>query len=186
MYPMASQFDWLADWVESQVLATLVWAKRVDAVRMLTAFGLARFDLGERTLPEVIALGVPAVRIGTTADGWVYSVETLTTIGSDTAFLRRLTADHGEALSLCFTPTIETFFYAEDGDAINGFDITLPEFRFGSSPHAFDQQMEAAGLLAEEGLRRKAAVADFVERAFGLAITRGMLEDRLPCARLPG
>jgi hypothetical protein len=73
----------------------------------------------------------------------VYSVEIHSVVGGPPAFISGLS-------------------YAKDGEHINGFDIDLATFRYGSDQHSFDPQMEKAGLLSQDGPRRKAAVGDFV------------------------
>jgi hypothetical protein len=61
-------------------------------------------------------------------------------------------------VSLCFTATVSGLSYAKDGEHINGFDIDLPTFRYGSCQHSFDPQMErracGSGRPGTEGRRR--------------------------------
>ena len=180
---MASPYEWFADWVSSNVMVTVTAVRGPEAASLLAAFGSAGFDLGHRTLTEVQDLPSPTVRVGAAA-GWTYAVEHRTVHGGDPAFLERLTAGRGEALAVCFTPTISSFLHAEGGRLVTGFDIAAPQFRYGSEQHAFDREIVQAGLLGEDGLRPAAACADFLAHAFGCGITRGMLEDRLPCATL--
>ncbi|HEX2072730.1 MAG TPA: DUF6461 domain-containing protein [Geodermatophilus sp.] len=182
---MTSRYSWFADWVDNHVMATLTAVKGPDAARVLAVFGSTGFDQSERTLYETFDLETPTIRIGTTAGGWLYAVEQRTVKGGDHALLQRLTSDGGEAVALCFTPKIDVFHYCKNGEHILGFDILIPDFRYGSEQQALDQQMHEAGLLTRDGPRPRAAVADFVERVFGLTITRSMLEDRLPCATIP-
>ena len=180
---MTSPYDWFADCVSSNLMVTLSAVREPDAASLLAAFGSAGFDLGHRTLDEVQDLPNQTVRIGAAA-GWTYAVEHRTVHGGDPTFLERLTAGRGEALAVCFTPTISSFLYAAGGRLVTGFDIAAPQFRYGSEQHAFDREMVQAGLLREDGFRPAAACADFLAHAFGFVITRGMLEDRLPCATL--
>jgi hypothetical protein len=177
--------DWFADWVQSNLGVTLTAVRGPAGGGLVAAFGLSSFDRGELTLAEADELAAPVVRIGAT-DGWVFAVEHFTVTSTDPAFLERLTSAGGEAVVLCFTQTASACLYARDGEYVAGFDVVVPHVRWGRDQHAFDREMADAGLLADDGPRPAAACADFVARTFGLTVTRGMLEDRLPCGTLPG
>jgi len=88
----------------------------------------------------------PKVRVGK-LDGWAYAVEQFTVTGGAPGTLGRLSVAGGEALSLEYTQTVDTFMYAADGVVVNGFDLTVPHIRYGSDPHRFDTRMEQAGFL---------------------------------------
>ncbi|MGY1640243.1 DUF6461 domain-containing protein [Geodermatophilus sp. SYSU D00703] len=186
---MAARFDWFADWVADHVLLTLTAARGRGAEDLLAALDASEVDRGECTLREAMDADLPAVRVGT-AQGWVYAVESTTVRGADPALLERLTAGGGEAVALCFTPTTSSCLHARDGVYVTGFDVTIPEFRWGREPHALDGDLVEAGLLREGGPLRTggprpaAACAELVERRFGLTVTREALEGRLLCATL--
>jgi hypothetical protein len=186
---MAARFDWFADWVADQVLLTLTAVRGPGVEDLLAALDARGVDRDECTLREAMDSDLPTARVGTT-QGWLYAVESRTVRGADPALLERLTADGGEAVALCFTPTISSCLHARDGVYVTGFDVTIPEFRWGREPHALDGELAEAGLLRAGGPsdgggpRPAAACADLVERRFGLTVTRETLEGRLLCATL--
>jgi hypothetical protein len=186
---MASRFEWFAHWVESHPLLALTAARGPAVEDLLAALGASEVDRGRCTLREALDLGRPAVRVGT-AQGWVYAVESTTVRGADPGLLEDLSAGGGEAVALCFTPAIRSFLHARDGVYVTGFDVAIPEFRWGRDPHALDRELAEVRLLGAGGLpgaggpRPAAACADLVERRFGLTVTREVLEGRLLCASL--
>ncbi|MGY1690245.1 DUF6461 domain-containing protein [Geodermatophilus sp. SYSU D01105] len=186
---MTGRFDWFADWVADQVLLTLTAVRGPRVEDLLAALDAGELDRGGCTLGEALELDRPAVRVGT-AQGWLYAVEASTVRGGDPALLERLTARGGEAVALCVTAAVRSCLHARDGVYVTGFDVAIPEFRWGREPHALDDVLTGIGLLHEGGPleegrpRPAAACADLVERRFGLTITREGLEGRLPCATL--
>ncbi|MGY1704345.1 DUF6461 domain-containing protein [Geodermatophilus sp. SYSU D00697] len=188
---MAGRFDWFADWVAGHVPLTLTAVRGPGVEDLLAALDAGGLDRRGCTLREALDAGVPAVRVGTAQD-WLYAVEASTVRGGDPAVLERLTAGGGEALALCVTAAVSSCLHARDGAYVTGFDVTVPEFRWGREPHALDDVLTAVGLLreggplGEGGPRPAAACADLAERRFGLRITREGLEGRLPCATLYG
>ncbi|MGK5112568.1 MULTISPECIES: DUF6461 domain-containing protein [unclassified Geodermatophilus] len=180
-----SRFDWFADWAASHVLLTLTAVRGPGIEELLTALDASEVDRGACTHREAMDLDLPAVRVGT-AQGWTYAVELSSVRGGDPAVLQRLTAGGGEAVTACLTATVQGLHHARDGEYVVGFDLVLPSFRWGREPHSLDREMAAAGLLDEDGPRPVAACADILERAFGLTVTRDVLERRLLCATLGG
>jgi Family of unknown function (DUF6461) len=190
---MASRFEWFADWVESHPLLALTAARGPGVEDLLDALGASEVDRNRCTQREALDLGRPVVRVGT-AQGWVYAVESTTVRGADPGLLEDLSAGGGEAVALCFTPAIRSCLHARDSVYVTGFDVAIPEFRWGRDPHALDRELAEVGLLGAGvlthglpgggGPRPAAACAELVERRFGLTVTREVLEGRLLCASL--
>ncbi|MQA32235.1 DUF6461 domain-containing protein [Modestobacter roseus] len=178
-------FEWFSDWVEQHLLLTLTVVSIPDPVRVLAAFGPTDFDRSTLSLQSAYDLDRPSMRLGTAAE-WSYAVEHASTTGGDSRVLARLTADGGTAVSLCFTPNISGVHVARDGDYLCGFEPASPDWmRWGSAPHAFDAEIQAAGFpgsLPTPG----APAASFLHLLTGVTLTPAMLEDPLPCATMPG
>lgn len=181
---MGSSYEWFSDWVDQHLALTLTVVREADALRVLAAFGSAGFDQPECSFDEADALDVDAVRVGEVA-GWGYAVEHFTTRGSEQPLLERLSSGGGLALGVTFTETISVLMLARDGVLVTGFDIQLPDFRYGSDQHAYDREMREAGFLDGVPERRGEPAARFIELVTGVVLTPDMLEAPLPCATLP-
>jgi hypothetical protein len=182
---LKSHFDWFSTWVNEHVSLTLTVVSVPHLHRVLTAFGSTEFDRGSLSLRAAYDIEEPTVRLGE-VDGWTYAVEHQSTTASNPAFLQDMTSDGALAVALVFTPNINTVLVARDGEYLAGFEPDSPDFmRWGSTPHAFDAQIEAAGFRHEEYQPPGAACASFMQLLAGVELTPMMLEDRLPCATLP-
>jgi hypothetical protein len=93
----------------------------------------------------------------------------------DPQTLQRLSQDGGEALSLTYTQTINTFLYARDAKLVSGFDLTVPSIRYGLDEHHFDTVIANAGFNADQP-PEPAAGALFIHDLFGIDLDQQMLE----------
>jgi hypothetical protein len=181
-----SRFDWFPSWVEQHLLLTLTVLSAPDPSRLLATFGPRDCDRGLLSLRAAYDIDEPTVRLGAADDGWTYAVEHRSTTAADSEFLERVTSDGSLAVTLCFTPTISGVHVARGGEYLAGFEPDAPDFmRWGSTPHAFDPQIQKAGLRHEDHLPPGAACASFLQLLTDVALTPAMLEDPLPCATLP-
>jgi len=183
---MDRRFGWFGTWVEQHLLVTLTVASTPDAGRLLSAFGPTAFDRGSLSLAEAYDIDEPTVRLGT-SQGWTYAVEHASTTGADPDFLRHLTVDGSLAVALCFTATISTVHVARDGEHVTGFEPSFPDDpRWGTTPHAFDVEIEAAGFRQVGYQPPGGPAASFLDLVTGVTLVPAMLEDPLPCGSLPG
>ena len=107
-------------------------------------------------------------------------MEHFTTVGSFDDTLHRLSVGGGEALSLVYTQTISVFMYAKNGVLVNGFDLVVPGFRYGTEEHRFDATMERAGFLGPGRTVSTTMGARFVQLTFGLTLDLHVLTLPLP------
>jgi hypothetical protein len=155
-----SRFDWFARWVDQYVCVTLTFANRRSWEEMGTCFK-----------------GTDA-RLGSVGH-WTFAVESLSVRGGHSATLRRLSEQDGEAFSLCYTDMVDTFNYANDGRHVSGFDLTVPQIRYGDEPERFSAELERAGFL-DARIPTRGMGAIFVEEAFGITLDRELLERPMP------
>ena len=135
--------------------------------------------MGSLTFEDALSEGTPLVRVGET-EAWAYAVEDMPTLGIRTELLAGLSSKGGEAFALSYTPTINTFMYAADGELVNGFDLTVPHIRYGSEQHRFEEQMALAGFADDAVPVPGEMGARFVELVFGITFTADLLERPLP------
>jgi hypothetical protein len=151
---------------------------------MLEGFGLDPREAVRQSYAEAIETpGRPRVRAGESS-GWAFAVEASSSNGTRPETLARLSGEGGEAFVLSYTPTISSFAYAADREFVCGFDLLAPQRGWGTDPHLFDAQIDAAGLLAPEA-NPYVVGARFVQLAVGVTIEPSLLERRLPGVELP-
>lgn len=181
---VSSNYEWFSDWVDQHLALTLTLARESDTAALLAAFGSTGFDQPDCSFDEADDLGVDVLRVGKVA-GWSYGVEHFTTRGSEQPLLEQMSSGGGLALGVTFTETISTLMLARDGVLVTGFDMQLPDFRYGNDQHAYDREMREAGFQDGGPRRRGEPAARFIELVTGVVMTREMLEAPLPCATLP-
>jgi Family of unknown function (DUF6461) len=178
-------FEWFTDWVYQHVSVTLTFARPRTEVALLTALGADTATARLETLDEAGDEAPTAkVRVGRHG-AWTYVVEDLSVASSHPEILEHLSAE-GEAFSLSYTGTIDTFLYARNGVLVTGFDLVVLDSRWGTEPHLFDEQMNAAGFggPASDG---PATAARLIHLLFGIRLDQQMLEGPLLSAPLgPG
>jgi len=179
----AAEFLWLTTWVEQRLGACLTFGRGLPWQRMLEGFGMSVSDR-PASQPGDPHLDSPKIHVGSNGE-WGWAIEHFTVEGSKSDTLCRLSSGGAEALSLTFTQTLSTFFYASDGSIVNGFVLTLPQRRFGSDPDRFDAAMARAGYFDPNADHVPAEAAFFLELAFGLKITEEMLRNVAHTADLP-
>jgi hypothetical protein len=182
----ASDFGWFTAWVDGYLGLCVTFARGRSWEQMLEGFGIRPEHAVEETFEEADAdPNRPKVRVGTHEE-WGYAVEHFTSRGSDPETLCRLSANGGEALALSYTQTIKLFMYAANGELVNGFDLDAPRLRYGRDEHRFDSAIAQAGFVPPGVRGRTPAMgARFVQLTFGITLTLGLLERRLPSAELP-
>jgi len=121
----------------------------------------------------------PKLRVGE-MHGWAYAFEHLTTRSADPQILCRLSVIDGEAFSQVYTQTISSFLYEAGGELVSGFDLTVPEVRYGRDAHRLDKGMEQAGFLRPGVPDPPAMGALFLQLTFAIRIDQPMLEGALP------
>jgi hypothetical protein len=171
-------FEWFTRWVNQHLGATLTFARKPSWQEMAPCFGVAPAVVGTATFLEAGVRDGTNLRFGAVGP-WGYAVEALSVLGADPATLRCLSGNGGEAFALCYTQTIDTFSYANNGRSVFGFDMTLPNRRYGEEPERFAAELEQAGFL-DDGVPTPAMGAKFVDLAFGITLDREMLERPLP------
>ena len=175
----------LGDWFDRQLLVTLTVVSTLDTDRVLAIFGATDFDLGELSPLEAWDVDRHTIRVGS-LDGWTFAVEHQSTTATAPRLLERLTSDGSRAVTVCLTATIKTVHVAEAGSYRLGFEPDSPDFnRHGTTPHAFDQQIDAAGFRHEEYEPPGAALASFLHLMTGVDLSPAVLDGPLPCAGLP-
>lgn len=174
---LPSDFGWFTAWVDQQLGVSLTFARGVSREGVLEGFNLRPRTAVEETFKEACADPErPKVRVGELS-GWGYAVEHFTARGDDPPILCRLSGNGGEALALVYTQTVNSFMYAADGDVVSGFDLTVPQIRYGRDEHRFDATMERAGFLGPDVRERTPQMgARFVQLTFGITIDQQMLE----------
>jgi len=181
---LADDFGWFTAWVGQHLGVGITLARGLSLEQMVEGLGLLPGDAVEETFDEAGSdPSRPKVRVGK-LDGWAYAVEQFTVTGAAPGTLGRLSVAGGEALSLEYTQTIDTFMYAADGVVVNGFDLTVPHIRYSSDPHRFDTRMEQAGCLRPGVPDPPAMGAHFLQLTFGITIDQHMLERALPSFEL--
>ena len=175
----------LGEWLDRQLLVTLTVVSTLDTDRVLAIFGATDFDLGELSPTEAWDVDRHTIRVGS-LDGWTFAVEHQSTTATDSRLLERLTSDGSRAVTVCLTATINSVDVAEAGTYLVGFEPGFPDsIRHGTAPHAFDQQIDAAGFRHEEYEPPGAALAAFLHLVTGVDLSPAVLDGPLPCAGLP-
>lgn len=123
----------------------------------------------------------PTVRAGE-QEGWAYTVQTALDVADrEDDQLGRLSLG-GEAFALVYILSSVTFAYASNQGPTWFFDMTLPRLR-EPNPR-FEAAIAEAGFL--DGLPRAGINGPrFVELAFGVTLTRAMIEGPLPSIARP-
>ena len=174
----------LGDWFDRQLLVTLTLVSTLDTDRVLAVLGATDVDRGELSLLEAYDLDVPTVRVGR-LDGWTYAVEHQSTTAADGRVLERLTSDGSRAVTVCLTATLNSVHVAKAGSYLVGFEPGFPDsIRWGSTPHAFDRQIDAAGFRHEGYEPPGTALATFLHLVTGVTLSPAVLDGPLPCASL--
>lgn len=177
-----SNFDWFGEWVERMVTIMVTFAENRTATEMFEAFGVDRqrtADAISMTLAEAAqaAGGLECVRVGR-HEQWVYAVSWPP--GQAAEIVSGLSAGGREAFTLCYAMTVELFMYGRDGVLVSGFDVTVPNIRYGSNENHFDALMAQMGIFGDGRERSPAAAAELVFLAFGVELDQEMLERSLP------
>ena len=181
---MAPRPESLGDWLDDQLLVTLTVVSTLDTDRVLAIFGAQEFDRGELSLLAAYDVDEHTIRVGT-LDGWTYAVEHQSTTAADGRVLERLTSDGSRAVTVCLTATLSSVHVAEAGSYLVGFEPGFPDsIRWGSTQHAFDQQIDEAGFRHEEWEPPGAALTTFLHMVTGLTLSPAVLDGPLPCASL--
>jgi hypothetical protein len=170
-------FDWFTRWVNQYLCVTLTFATGRSWQEMATCFGAAPTIAGTATFLEAALRDGTNIRLGTAAP-WAYAVVD-SVHGGDWDTLGCLSRNRGDAFSLCYTETIDTFLYANDGRSIFGFDTLVPHIRYGEEPQRFSAELEQAGFL-DDGIPTRGMGAKFIELAFGITLDHELLERPLP------
>ena len=180
----AGDFGWFTAWVGQRLGVCLTFARGISCEQLLAGFDLDSATAPRDAMEETFAEADddpdrPKVRAGE-LDGWAYAVEHFTSKGAQPDTLCRLSANGGEALALVYTQTISAFNYAANGEYVSGFDLVVPNIRWGSDPHRFDATMEQAGFLRPGIPEPRVMGARFVQLTFGITLDQHMIERALP------
>jgi hypothetical protein len=171
----ADAFAWFAMWANERLSVCLTFARGLRWQAMLDGFGVPASDVTSEQGMAQTSGESSVVRVGSNGE-WGWAIEQFTARGTTREMLSRLSARGGEAISLTLTPTVSSILYARDGALVSGFDLTASHIRYGSEPNRFDPEMGLAGIGEESVPDPPILGARFVHIAFGLLITRGMLD----------
>ncbi|MGH9223065.1 MAG: hypothetical protein ACRD2W_04620 [Acidimicrobiales bacterium] len=176
------RFAWLDNLVQWCTLRLMFATGRSWQDMLATVFGLDPARAVGRSLDDQVEdpPDRPTIRAGE-HQGWGYTVQT--TIDLDVYYeqLGRLSL-RGEAFALIYTLSSVTFAHASDGSPTWFFDMTTPSLRERNA--LFEAAISEAGFddgLPHAGIKG----ARFVELAFGITLTRDMIEGSLPSVVRP-
>jgi hypothetical protein len=78
------------------------------------------------------------------------------------------------------------FMYAKNGVLVNGFDLVVPGFRYGTEEHCFDATMEHAGFLGPGRTVKTTMGARFLQLTFDFTLDLHLLTMPLPSYEITG
>lgn len=170
-------FEWFNQWVAQNLGLCLTFARGLSGLEMLEALEVDGSTADWQSFNEAAYESRdPRIRAGE-EDDWGYTVEQFTAKGME--YLDRLSSSSSPAFSLTFTQTIKTFHFSLAGSLVVGFDLVVPNIRWGTDQHRLDDEIEQAGFLRSEVPEPAAMGAQLVELVFGVRVTPMMLERRL-------
>src|SRR5437588_12157388 len=112
-------FAWFTAWVNQHLSLGLTFVRAKTWRELVEGLGLPGVPVGRLTFEDAFSEETPLMRVGE-IEGWAYAVEDMPTLGIRTDLLAGLSRDRGEGFALSYTPTINTFMYAADGELVNG------------------------------------------------------------------